>query len=222
MPFFTQEDIETGNWKNRTEELMAMVNLYRSKNEELKADNETLEEKITCLESDSHNEVSLAEYEELKEKLDKGTEQHLADTKKLNDFYKAVKAENQKLKRENEKLKADNETLEEKITCLESDSHNEVSLAEYEELQEENEKLKENEEGIMDFIVSGSGLGCNSYEKFINLSSELEYSEELITKLKKENEEQLAAVECLKFMDYTYKDGRWMMDGEEEDEEEED
>tara|TARA_R110000851_G_scaffold216844_1_gene369796 strand:+ start:154 stop:822 length:669 start_codon:yes stop_codon:yes gene_type:complete len=65
------------------------------------------------------------------------------------------------------------ETLEEKITCLESDSHNEVSLAEYEELKEE-------------------------------------------------NEEQLAAVECLKFMDYTYKDGRWMMDDEDEEEEEED
>tara|TARA_R110000787_G_C13390312_1_gene442588 strand:- start:315 stop:569 length:255 start_codon:yes stop_codon:yes gene_type:complete len=49
MPFFTQEDIETGNWENRTEELMAMVNLYHSKNEELKKENETLEEEISDL-----------------------------------------------------------------------------------------------------------------------------------------------------------------------------
>ena len=42
-------------------------------------------------------------------------------------------------------------------------------------------KLKQNEEGIMDFKVRGAGLGCNSYEKFINLSSELDYSEDLIT-----------------------------------------
>ena len=45
----------------------------------------------------------------------------------------------------------------------------------------ENKKLKQNEEGIMDFKVRGAGLGCNSYEKFINLSSELDYSEDLIT-----------------------------------------
>ena len=36
MPFFTKEDMEQGNWSHRTEELMAMVNLYHSKNEELK------------------------------------------------------------------------------------------------------------------------------------------------------------------------------------------
>ena len=32
--------------------------------------------------------------------------------------------------------------------------------------------------------------------------------------LKKENEEQLAAVEALKFMDYTYNDGSWSMNDE--------
>lgn len=31
-----------------------------------------------------------------------------------------------------------------------------------------------------------------------------------------ENEKQLAAVECLKFMDYIYKDGQWMPHDEEE------
>ena len=36
MPFFTKEDMDQGNWSHRTEELMAMVNLYHSKNEELK------------------------------------------------------------------------------------------------------------------------------------------------------------------------------------------
>ena len=43
-----------------------------------------------------------------------------------------------------------------------------------------------------------------------------------IFKLKKEEEEQLAAVECLKFMDFTYKDGRWFDADCESEEEEED
>ena len=42
MPFFTKEDMDQGNWCHRTEELMAMVNLYHSKNEELKEENEEL------------------------------------------------------------------------------------------------------------------------------------------------------------------------------------
>tara|TARA_R110000824_G_scaffold9671_2_gene42943 strand:- start:1194 stop:1352 length:159 start_codon:yes stop_codon:yes gene_type:complete len=36
--------------------------------------------------------------------------------------------------------------------------------------------------------------------------------------LQKENEKQLAAVECLKFMDYIYMDGQWMPYDEDEDE----
>ena len=42
------------------------------------------------------------------------------------------------------KANEENEELKEQITCLESDSYNEVSLAEYEELKEENEELKMN------------------------------------------------------------------------------
>jgi len=38
------------------------------------------------------------ENEGLKKKLDEGTEQHLADTKKLNNFYMKTKEENEKLK----------------------------------------------------------------------------------------------------------------------------
>ena len=40
----------------------------------------------------------------LKEKLDEGTEQHLADTKKLNKFYMKTKEENKKLKEHNQRM----------------------------------------------------------------------------------------------------------------------
>ena len=40
------------------------------------------------------------EIKELKEKLDEGTEQHLADTKKLNKFYMKTKEENEELIKE--------------------------------------------------------------------------------------------------------------------------
>ena len=57
-----------------------------------------------------------------------------------------------KLKKENKKLKKDNTKLEEKIICLESDSHNEVSQAQFddamEDKDEEIKKLKKYESMI--------------------------------------------------------------------------
>ena len=161
MPFFTKEDMDQGNWCHRTEELMAMVNLYHSKNEELKEENEELKrvadhaekvledspveeddegfaisdwfhekmakhikfhmtdpggeynyidpetkKHIFCLGSkgtldDCRDFVENLEkeIEELKIKLDEGTEQRLADTKKLNEYYTKVKEENEELKK---------------------------------------------------------------------------------------------------------------------------
>ena len=45
------------------------------------------------------------ENEILREKLDTGTEQHMADTQKLNKFYMKTKEENKKLAEELNKLK---------------------------------------------------------------------------------------------------------------------
>ena len=166
MPFFTKEDMDQGNWCHRTEELMAMVNIYHSKNEELKEENEELKrvadhaekvledspveeddegfaisdwfhekmakhikfhmtdpggeynyidpetkKHIFCLGSkgtldDCRDFVENLEkeIEELKIKLDEGTEQRLADTKKLNEYYTKVKEENEELKEDKEEL----------------------------------------------------------------------------------------------------------------------
>ena len=92
--------------------------------------------------------------------------------------------EKAELKRENEKLKADNETLEEKITCLESDSHNEVSLAEYEELQEENEKLKKENDDWKNI-----DMGLLKSEYMMKKDSEIFKLKKEIEELKKKDEE---------------------------------
>jgi DNA polymerase II small subunit/DNA polymerase delta subunit B len=51
---------------------------------------------------------------------------------------------------EKKALKKENEELKEKITCLESDSYNEISMAQYEDMkedyEEEMEKLKQYKE----------------------------------------------------------------------------
>ena len=56
----------TRKLKTDSNEYVKVKELYFKANEE----NEELKEQITCLESDSYNEVSLAEYEELKEEID--------------------------------------------------------------------------------------------------------------------------------------------------------
>ena len=50
------------------------------------------------MELEAENKELKEENEGLKKKLDEGTEQHLADTKKLNNFYMKTKEENEKLK----------------------------------------------------------------------------------------------------------------------------
>ena len=56
---------------------------FRMKVEEMKKENQELEEKITCLESDSYNEVSQAEYDELEAEYDELKEEN----KKLKKMY---------------------------------------------------------------------------------------------------------------------------------------
>ena len=72
---------------------------------------------------------------------------------------------------------------------MESHDQSNLLLCDKEDLVKYIMKLKQNEEGIMDFKVRGAGLGCNSYEKFINLSAELDYSEKEMDKYCDENHE---------------------------------
>ena len=67
---------------------------------------------------------------------------------------KKLEAEKKKLQEENKKLQMDNDEQREKITCLESDSHNEVSAEEHEELIDEIKELKDLLEKIEREFVS--------------------------------------------------------------------
>ena len=69
------------------------------------------------------------------------------------------------------------------------------------ELKKENDNLKNNETIREELIV--------------DMKAEITYLKK--EEEEEENEEQLAAVECLQFMDYTYKDGRWFDEDEEEE-----
>ena len=51
------------------------------------AENEELKEKIICLESDSHNEISMTEYEDMKEEL----EEEISELKEENEELKQYK-----------------------------------------------------------------------------------------------------------------------------------
>jgi len=111
---------ELAEFKNKLKECMTK---HKQEIEEIEEEKEELEIQNTCLLSDSYNEISMAQYEDmqedyeeeiqklkreiegLKEKLDEGTEQHLADTKKLNKFYMKTKEENDELKEEAEQNK---------------------------------------------------------------------------------------------------------------------
>tara|TARA_R110000851_G_scaffold314444_1_gene476510 strand:+ start:43 stop:864 length:822 start_codon:yes stop_codon:yes gene_type:complete len=178
MPFFTKEDMDQGNWCHRTEELMAMVNLYHSKNEELKEENEELKEQITCLESDSYNEVSLTEYEELKEE----NEELKMNTHRLNcshcnlissedDIFLSLdcgeftceecfnEGKSKNIKEENEELrKRDEEAME--LTM----AQNERFMDQLEEQEKIKEKLAEKinilKNGLPDKYKVGDMLKC--------------------------------------------------------------
>ena len=77
------------------------------------------------------------EIKKLNEKLDKGTEQHLADTEKLNKFYMKTKEENKKLKEEIKKLKEEKQ----RDTIAEVRSARDRALSENKKLKEENQRM---------------------------------------------------------------------------------
>ena len=82
----------------------------------------------------------------------------------------------------------------------------------YEELKKENEELKKNAVSLKEWVD-------RNQDEINRLRCVIDEEEE------EDIEEQLAAVECLQFMDYTYKDGRWFdadCESEDESEDEED
>ena len=137
------------------DEVIAFINRQDKKIKNMEANEKVREELIVELKSKILS----------KEEVDKTAKvicdnwKEIAALREENEWMLNEKAE---LKRENEKLKADNETLEEKITCLESDSHNEVSLAEYEELKEDISVLNDDKEELFDawlYYWSAAQLG---------------------------------------------------------------
>jgi chromosome segregation ATPase len=83
------------------------------------------------------------ENEGLKKKLDEGTEQHLAQTKKLNNFY-------MKTKEENEKLKTKIEDLDEKIV------EQEYEIEEKREIIDDLDEYKDNFEDMEEELANKS------------------------------------------------------------------
>ena len=79
----------------------------------------------------------------------------------------------------------------------------------------ENVKLKAENERVM----KDNKENWQSYKADIE---KLKAENEKLKELTEDIEEQLAAVECLRFMDYTYEDGRWFDQDCESEEEEED
>ena len=82
------------------------------------------------------------------------------------------------LKKTRSELHEEIDELNEKITCLESDSHNEVSQAEFDELKEENEELK----AKLEWNIHEVARYSVAIEEEYVLKAEFE-------KLKEENEE---------------------------------
>ena len=116
MPFFTKEDMDQGNWCHRTEELMAMVNLYHSKNEELKEENEVLKEQKKAYEDTIEK---IAEGFGKEDCLNYGITLIDAIADLLKDC-RAYKWCNEKLKKQKKELTEENEELKLSVKVLES------------------------------------------------------------------------------------------------------
>ncbi len=104
---------------------------FHMKVEEMKKENQELQEKITCLESDSHNEVSQAEYDELeaeKKYLENEVTRYsvaLEEEYVLKSEYDEVKERKDKAMKLLEESDKENTELKEEITRIgeEKDAH---------------------------------------------------------------------------------------------------
>ncbi len=114
------------------------------------------------------------DYKALYEKQKRKVINYCKVIKKQQENSKKLKEENEKL---NKILKASHKTDKENI-----DLKRKIQF-----YKDENKELKELTEGIMEYEHTSFILGINCYEKFINLSAELDYSEKTIKELKEEN-----------------------------------
>ena len=150
-------------------------------------------------------------YEELRTEHERVQDDMISMMKSDLSIIKKLEKENKKLKKENEYFKR---VLEE-----EQDSHSKTlnNISETFNFTKHRKKQAQLHAGTFNKPESVEG----HYRTLIGDWYMICIKEDN-KRLKKEEEEQLAAVECLKFMDFTYKDGRWFdADCESEEEEEE-
>ena len=147
------------------EDTLASLNFYEEANKELK-------EKITCLESDSHNEVSQAEFDDMKDELEEQIKKLKEDLEKAWDQRgdKWRKARNKKLEEENKKLKEENDTLFHKADHWKLKYHtlrDQLNLSSEEDSDEEPEDEEEKCEECGKCLEGEDkcGEGCPAYDK---------------------------------------------------------
>ncbi len=144
-------------------------------------------------------------------KLEKENKELKEANKMLNNYNEA----NIKLRQEKED---EIEELEEKITCLESDSHNEVSLAQYEDLQEDYKALeakleKLNKESGMDIIADCVELDTNNY----NVEDIVKVIDDMENNIIKKNVEKLSLEKQLNQQQKWFEEINKLLEAEAED-----
>jgi chromosome segregation ATPase len=157
LTFISQQADRIKKLEQENEDNLASLNFYTEQCEELKDERKKLEE-----ENQKHKTTILS----LKTSVD--------DLREAREQFKEELFE----------AHHQYDLLKEKITCLESDSYNEVSQAEYDELKEENEELQgEN--------MSWAMRVCQEETANMLLQNEnKKLQEELMTKVKEENKNQ--------------------------------
>ena len=129
---------------------------------------------------------------DLNEKKEKLHEEHIKELEKQMSISEAKRRSKEELRevrkqyvyfKQNQepKLKARIAELEEKVTCLESDSHNEVSQAEYDDMKEQlEEKIKKLEDFHVAHLVDGELIDASDFiklqEKYEDLEEQLRMS----------------------------------------------
>ena len=132
--------------------------------------------------------------------------------------YDQLKEDVDEYKNEKKHNESEIQELEEKITCLESDSHNEVSMAEYEDLQEDYKALeakleKLNKESGMDIIADCVELDTDNYtvEDIVKVIDDME------TNMVKKNVEKLSLEKQLNQQQKWFEEINQLLEAEAED-----
>jgi chromosome segregation ATPase len=189
LTFISQQADRIKKLEQENEDNLASLNFYTEQCEELKDERKKLEEenqkhKTTILSL----KTSVDDLREARDMRDSKIKNLMDENKKLKiemgEELEQLKEELEQFKEELFEAHHQYDLLKEKITCLESDSYNEVSQAEYDELKEENEELQgEN--------MSWAMRVCQEETANMLLQNEnKKLQEELMTKVKEENKNQ--------------------------------